>query len=42
MMRTLYLAGSTALFAGLLVLGWATHGTGIVKDDPERNIVIPE
>lgn len=41
-MRTLYLAGSTALFAGLLVLGWATHGTGIIKDDPERNIVIPE
>ncbi len=24
------------------MLGWATHGTGIVKNDPERNIVIPE
>ena len=41
-MQTKYLAGSAALFAGLLVLGWITHGTGIVKDDPERNIVIPD
>jgi len=40
--RTKYLAVSTALFSGLLVLGWATHGTGIVRDDPERNIVIPD
>ena len=40
--RTKYLAVSTALFSGLLVLGWVTHGTGIVKDDPERNIVIPD
>lgn len=41
-MQTKYLAVSTALFAGLLALGWATHGTGIVRDDPERNIVIPD
>tara|TARA_R110002124_G_scaffold106374_2_gene258051 strand:- start:571 stop:1965 length:1395 start_codon:yes stop_codon:yes gene_type:complete len=40
--RTKYLAVSTALFSGLLVLGWVTQGTGVVKDDPERNIVIPE
>ncbi|HDZ73666.1 MAG TPA: hypothetical protein ENH55_13050 [Aurantimonas coralicida] len=41
-MRTVILATSVAIFSGLLVLGWATHGTGIVKDDPERNIVIPD
>ena len=41
-MQTKYLAASTALFAGLLVLGWTTQGTGVVKDDPERNIVIPD
>lgn len=41
-MRIWYLAGSTALFAGLLVLGWATHGTGTVRNDPERNIFIPD
>ena len=40
--RTTYLGASVAIFAGLLVLGWVTHGTGIVKDDPERNIVIPK
>ena len=28
--------------SGLLVAAWVTHGTGIVKDDPERNIVIPD
>lgn len=41
-MQMKYLVTSAALFAGLLVLGWTTHGTGIVKDDPERNIVIPK
>jgi len=41
-MRMKYLATSVAIFSGLLVLGWVTHGTGIVKDDPERNIVIPD
>ncbi len=40
--RIKYLAASTVLFSGLLVLGWVTHGTGIVRDDPERNIVIPD
>lgn len=40
--RTTYLAASAAIFTGLLVAAWVTHGTGIVKDDPERNIVIPD
>ena len=42
MKRTTYLVFSTAIFTGLLVAAWMTHGTGIVRDDPERNIVIPE
>lgn len=41
-MRKLLLATSVAIFSGLLVVGWATHGTGVVKDDPERNIVLPK
>jgi len=41
-MRKWYLALSVTIFGGLLVLGWSTHGTGIIKDDPERNIVIPK
>ena len=40
--QTTYLAASTAIFAGLLVAAWVTHGTGVVRDDPERNIVIPD
>ena len=40
--QTKYLAASTAIFAGLLVAAWVTHGTGVVRDDPERNIVIPD
>jgi hypothetical protein len=31
-----------ALFGGTLVLAWATHGTGVVRDDPERNIAVPD
>lgn len=41
-MRTPILATSVAIFSGLLVLAWVTHGTGIVRDDPERNISIPK
>ncbi len=41
-MRTWYLALSVATFGGLLALGWSMHGTGVVKDDPERNITIPK
>ena len=40
--RVTYLVASTAIFSGLLVAAWLTHGTGIVRDDPERNIVIPD
>ena len=39
--RTTYLAASAAIFTGLLIAAWATHGTGIVRNDPDRNIVIP-
>jgi len=42
MQRTRYLAASAVIFGGLLVAAWVTHGTGIVRDDPERNIVIPK
>lgn len=42
MQRTTYLAASTAIFTGLLVAAWITHGKGIVRNDPERNIAIPE
>lgn len=41
-MRIGYLTASVAIFAGLLVLGWTYHRTGIIRDDPERNIAIPE
>lgn len=39
--RSTYLAASALIFAGLLVAAWVNHGTGIVRDDPERNIFIP-
>ena len=41
-MRIGYLAVSVVVFTGLLVLGWVTHRTGIIGDDPERNIAIPK
>jgi len=31
-----------ALFSGALLVSWATQGTGLVHDDPERNISIPD
>ncbi|MFU8778127.1 MAG: ethylbenzene dehydrogenase-related protein [Roseovarius sp.] len=36
------LIGAFALFSGALILSGVTHGTGVVRDDPERNISIPE
>lgn len=30
-----------ALFGAALVVAWFTHGTGVVRDDLERNIAIP-
>ncbi len=41
-MRRTYLAASVAIFSGLLVAAWVTHGTGIIKNDPERSISIPK
>lgn len=37
-----YLYASTALFAGALALSWFTHGTGVVKNDPQKHISIPQ
>jgi hypothetical protein len=40
MKRTLtYLAG--VVFVGVLLVSRFTHGTGVVRDDPDRNISIP-
>lgn len=36
------LAAALALFAGGLLLSWFTHGTGVVRNDPKRNIYIPD
>lgn len=41
-MHTARLVGAVALFSGALLVSWFTHGTGVVHDDPERNISIPE
>jgi hypothetical protein len=35
------LLGALALFGGALAVSWITHGTGVVRDDPERHISIP-
>lgn len=40
-MRRLGLLASGAVFLGALGLSWYTHGSGVVRDDPERNISIP-
>jgi hypothetical protein len=39
--QTALLAVST-LFAAVLLLSLVTHGTGVVRNDPDRNIWIPE
>lgn len=31
-----------ALLAGGALLSWFTHGSGVVRDDPERNISVPK
>ena len=33
---------ASVLFLGGLLASWATHGTGVVRDDMDRNISIPE
>lgn len=35
------LLAALAIFGGSLLLSWLTHGTGVVKDDPKRNISVP-
>jgi Ethylbenzene dehydrogenase len=37
---SLYL--SLALFVGIFAVVWATQGTGVIEDDPERSIAIPK
>ena len=41
MNRTLLYA-STGVFVGALGLAWLTHGTGVVKNDIERHVYIPD
>lgn len=40
-MPALLLFVSGLLFVGALAAAWFTHGTGVVRDDPARNIAIP-
>ena len=40
MRRMLYL--SLVIFVGVLVASWFTHGTGVIRNDPARNIYIPD
>lgn len=42
MRRLPYLAAASVIFTGLLVAAWVNHRTGIIGDDPERNIAIPK
>ena len=39
--RTLLYA-SLLIFLGTLGISWLTHGTGVIKNDPARNIYIPQ
>jgi hypothetical protein len=39
--RHLLLASTLVLFVVMLLLSWLFHGTGVVRNDPERNIHIP-
>jgi hypothetical protein len=41
-MQNTKLLGAVALFCGALLFSWITHGTGVVRGDPERHISIPE
>ena len=40
-MRRTLLYTSVAIFVVALGISWFTHGTGVVADDPDRNISIP-
>ena len=41
-MRDLTILGAGVVFVGTLAVAWFTHGTGVVRNDPERNISVPE
>lgn len=41
-LRRKALFAALVLFGGGLLLTWFTHGTGVVHDDPKRNISIPK
>ncbi|PIV76308.1 MAG: hypothetical protein COW55_02020 [Rhodobacteraceae bacterium CG17_big_fil_post_rev_8_21_14_2_50_65_11] len=41
-MKRMVLPIASVLFVGGLLTSWVSHGTGIVVDDPERNISIPD
>lgn len=41
-MSNIKLLGAIGLFSGALLISWVTHGTGVVVDDHDRNISIPE
>lgn len=40
--RQTLLFATLILFLAMLGISWLFHGTGIVRDDPERNIAIPK
>lgn len=40
-MNRLALLASGAVFLGALGLSWVTHGTGVIRDDPEHHVAIP-
>lgn len=41
-MKRMVLPVASVLFVGGLLASWMTHGTGVVVDDPDRNISIPD
>ena len=41
-MKRMLLYLSIVIFFGMLGVSWLSHGTGVVKNDPARNIYIPE
>jgi len=41
-MRKGLLMSSVVIFGGLLVAAWMVHGTGVIKNDPEASISIPD
>jgi Ethylbenzene dehydrogenase len=41
-MRRFALYAALILFLGVLGLSWLTHGTGVIKNDLDRNIYIPK